>query len=55
MQNDTNGVVSKGLDYLIMSPSRGRLWTGVFNKFNAHNGDHLIVRRGLCPSLAVAS
>ena len=54
-RTDTNSAVSKGLDELKASPSRGRQRNGVFNKFNAHNGDHLSVRRGLCPSLAVAS
>ena len=55
MRNDTNSAESKGLDELKASPSRGRPWNGVFNKFNARNGDHLSVRRGLYPSLAVAS
>ena len=55
MRNDTNSAESKGLDELKASPSTGRPRNGVFNKFNARNGDHLSVRRSLCPSLAVAS
>ena len=55
MRNDTNSAENKGLDELKASPSRGRPRNGVFNKFNAHNGDHLSVRRSLCASLAVAS
>ena len=50
-------IVRKARDWtnLKASPSRGRPRNGVFNKFTAPNGDHLSVRRGLCPSLAVAS
>ena len=55
VRNDTNSAESKGLDELKASPSRGRPRNGVFNKFNARNGDHLSVRRNLYPSLAVAS
>ena len=55
MRNDTNSAESKGLDELKASPSRGRPPNGVFNKFNACNGDHMSVRGSLCPSLAVAS
>ena len=55
MRNDTNSAESKGLDELKASPSRGRLRNGVFNKFNARNGDHLSVRRSPCSFLAVAS
>ena len=54
-RTDTNSAESKGLDELKASPSRGSPRNGVFNKFNARNGDHLSVHRGLCPSLAVAS
>ena len=55
MRNDTNSAESKGLDELKESPSRGRPRNGVFNNFNARNGDHLSVRRDLWPSLAIAS
>ena len=55
MRNDTNSAESKGLDELKASPSRGRPRNGVFNKFNARNGDHLDIRCSLSPSLAVAS
>ena len=48
-RTDTNSAESKGLDELKASPSRDRLRNGVFNKFNARNGDHLSVRRSLCP------
>ena len=50
MRNDTNSAESKGLDEVNASPSRGRPRNGVFNKFNARNGDHMSVRRSLCPS-----